>query len=424
MTTTTSTSSARRRRVAAAVAVTFGLVAAACGGDDDAAPVTADVPGTDDAPDDDAPDDETPDDTADDETPDDTPDDETPDDTPDEEAPDDDGADGELISAERCAANEAAGTITWVSGFDFAAAAGQLEVIAAQAQGYFEDYCLDVELQPGFAPANSSIVAAGTGQIGIAGDIGDVIEPNLEGADLVAIAQWGHTAVEGLAVSGDSGITSLADVAGSLVGVKGDIPSPVLAMLALNGVERSDFDEILLDGFDPIAHFELGIDAVPVYKSNEPNQLDAAGFEFTLFDPLDFDVPSSYAVVFANGGFARDHPTAVEDFMRASARGFEFAVADPDAALDAAFELIDAAGNQLFLAREAEAFRWTTEAALVVDTSPGPLGVIVPSATAEELALLVDLGLMNEVADYESMLLTDVMESLYDGDGQLVIQAG
>ena len=53
------------------------------------------------------------------------------------------------ITAERCAANKAAGKITYLTSFDFAAAASILDVVVAKDKGYFDKMCLDVDLKPG-----------------------------------------------------------------------------------------------------------------------------------------------------------------------------------------------------------------------------------------------------------------------------------
>ena len=260
---------------------------------------------------------------------------------------DDDGAEGDggagdtsaLSAEERCEANEAAGTITFISSFDFAAAASILDVIVADAEGYFDEYCLDVDIKPGFAPGNGGLVAEGQGQISSAGSFGELVNTNVQGeADLIAVAQYGKTAIETLIVPADGSVEELSDLEGKTVGIKGDLPYSLQAMLGLAGVDRSTLEEPLLDGFDPVAHLELGLDALPVYKSNEPAQLDAAGVAYREFDPLAFDVPASFAVFFTSASFLDEHPTAVEDFLRAAFRGFAFAVDDPEAAVGHAFE--------------------------------------------------------------------------------------
>ncbi|MEM9563721.1 MAG: ABC transporter substrate-binding protein [Actinomycetota bacterium] len=338
-----------------------------------------------------------------------------------DDASDSDGAGGDLSGDvafdERCEANEAAGTITYLSAFDFAAAASILDVVVAEAEGYFDELCLDVEIVPGFAPTGG-LVAQGQAQISSAGSFGEVVNTNVQGeADLVAIAHYGKTSIEELIVPAGGDITELADLEGATVGIKGDLPYSLQAMLGRAGVDRSSLDEPLLEGFDPVAHLELGIDALPVYKSNEPAQLDAAGVDYRIFDPRDFDIPASFGVFFTSESFLNEHPLAVQDFVRASFRGFEFAVDNPDVAVGHAFELIDAAGNPAFLSTEGEGFRWVTESDLVVDTTPageGP-GLIDVDRFGEEIELLTEVGVFDEMPDWEPMLNTAVTDGLYDG---------
>jgi ABC-type nitrate/sulfonate/bicarbonate transport system substrate-binding protein len=319
-------------------------------------------------------------------------------------------------AAERCAANEAAGKITWVSSFDYAAAAGIIDVIAADSQGYFEELCLDVELISGVAPSNGAIVAGGEAQFSAAGSFSELVNNNVNGeADLVAIGQYGHTAIEALTVPADGEVQELTDIPGTTMGVKGDIPYSIQALLAQEGVERGTYEELLLDGFDPVAHLELGIDELPVYKSNEPAQLAAAGVDVIMFDPLDFDVPASFGVVFTSQSFLDDHPQAVEDFMAASLKGFDWAVENPDEAVNAAFELIDAAGNQFFLVQEAESFRWETESGIVIATTPVGLeiGMVDLIRLGEEIERMTELGIFEAEPDWGSMVDSTIVESIY-----------
>ena len=69
------------------------------------------------------------------------------------------------VDPERCAANQEAGTITYLSSFDFAAAASIVDVVVAEQSGYFDDLCLDVELLPSFSTANYPLVAQQRGAV-------------------------------------------------------------------------------------------------------------------------------------------------------------------------------------------------------------------------------------------------------------------
>ena len=89
----------------------------------------------------------------------------------------------------------------------------------------------------------------------------------------------------------------------------------------------------------------------------------------------------------------------------------------PEAAVDHAFELIDAAGNPMFLAQEQELYRWTTELAIVEAATPADLelAMLNPPRLDEEISLLTDLGVYESLPDWESMIDTAVVAALYDG---------
>ena len=321
-------------------------------------------------------------------------------------------------AAERCQANRDAGKMTFVTGFDFAAAAGIIDAIVADAQGYFEELCIDFEIQPGFAPSNGALVIEGQAQFGAAGSFAELVANNVAGeGDLVALLHWGRTAIEAIVLPEGSGIEDFAGLCGSLIGIKGDLPYSLQASVALSGIERSCFEEILLDGFDPVAHLDLGIDALPVYKSNEPNTLTNNGVPFTMLDPLDFDVPSSFGVTFTTQSMIKDNPGLVADVVRALIRAQAFAAANPDIAVENAFELIDAAGNPLYLAMEAERYRWGVESALIADLGPAGVGLGTPDLDlfGAEIDALVQAGVFESTPDWQSMVNADIAAGVYDG---------
>ena len=325
-------------------------------------------------------------------------------------------------SDERCEANQAAGKLIFLSGFDFAAAAGILDVVAAEAEGFFDEMCLDVQLQSGLSPANSAALAAGTTQFAVVASFGEMVRQNVNGGtDLMAFAQLGHTSISELIVPAGT-ITSLSDLRGKTIGIKGDLPSPVQAMLAAEGAQRGTFEELLLDGFDPVAHLALGIDALPVYKSNEPAALDREGIEYVEFDPLDFDIPASFAVYISSRENYEKWPTAIEDFVRAGLRGYQFAVENPEVAVAHAFELINAAGNQFWLAETHELSRWRVERSMVENVTPEGfvVGQLNTPRLGEEIQLLADLGELETLPDWESMLDDSVVPKLHDDNGELI----
>ncbi len=429
-----------RRRACAASLIALALVATACGDDatdstDDAATtdVTEPAESTTDASDDGAASD------ADAEDPGDT---SGADDGGDGDGDDDDGTEtttatddaamstevtaGEPFPAGRCDANQAAGTISYLSGFDFAATASIIDIVIADHNGYYDELCLDVEITPSFSTANYPLVAANDAQFSSSGSFSELATfSEVNEADLVALAVEGRVAIDSLMVKPDQA-DSLEALAGQTIGVKGKLPPSIAAMMATIGLaEGDDFDTVLLDGFDPLAHWEVdGVSAVPGWKSNEPGTLERSGVAFDLYDPADFGIPGSFGLVYTNREFLDEHPTAAEDFMRATMRGLADAIADPEGSAAIAVDLINGNGNPNFLSPEGETFRWVTDAQLITDTTPAGSfpGVPDPAALAAEIEAYEAVGVYAETGTPqtdgrfdESLLL-----GLYADDGTVI----
>ncbi|MCB1001560.1 MAG: ABC transporter substrate-binding protein [Acidimicrobiales bacterium] len=331
---------------------------------------------------------------------------------------------GQPFPADRCAANEAAGTITYLSGFDFAATASIVEVLVAEQRGYFDELCLDVEVKPSFSVANYPEIAANNAQFASGGSFSEVVDFGAANdADFVVVAVEGKTGIDALIVK-DGGPTDLEGLRGSTIGVKGRITSSVAAMLQQAGlVEGDDYTTVLLDGFDPKVHIEVpNIVGFPGYKSNEPQQLEAAGIPFTLLDPADYGIPGSFGILYTNAEFVNEHPTAAQDFVRAAMRGLADAVADPDAAAAIAVEFINANGNAMFLSPEGETARWNVDAGLVADTNANTaLGVPEFDLLTAEVTAYAEIGLFGgEVPDITPYVDTALIGGVYAGDRTVI----
>jgi ABC-type nitrate/sulfonate/bicarbonate transport system substrate-binding protein len=326
------------------------------------------------------------------------------------------------IDPERCETNRAAGTITYSSSFDFAAAASIVDVIVAKEKGYFDELCLDVELVPGFSTTNYPLVAADTAQFSSAGNYTEILNFSTGGGEYVAVVNYGKGPIEGL-VTPEGGAATLAELEGTTIGVKGDLPPSIVAMLATNGLERgTDYREVLLDGFDPVQQLAQ-VDALPVYKSNEPGQLDRAGVPYTLFDPVAEGIPGSFGILYTSKSFAEEHPTVVEDFTRAALKGMEDAIADPEGAVKLSVAQIDAAGNQNFLTEEGETYRWTQELGVVLASTPQgePVGLIDPDLFRAEYDAYVEAGVWPDGApEYTESFDPGPAAAAYGPDGKVI----
>jgi ABC-type nitrate/sulfonate/bicarbonate transport system substrate-binding protein len=326
------------------------------------------------------------------------------------------------ISPDRCAANKAAGKITYLSGFDFAASASIVEVVVAEQKGYFDKMCLDVDLKSSFSTANYPLIAAGTAQFASAGSYSEVLQQSTGGAKFAVVVDDGKQPINVLLVKPSSGVTSLADLKGKTIGVLGAMPQSITAMLVKAGLQDSrDYHTVLLDGFDPIAHFQQQIAGRPGFRSNEPGILQRAGVPFTMFDPATDGIPGTFGLIYTSQAFLKNHPTAVQDFVRASMKGLADAIADPAAAVTTCVDLMNTAGNQNHLTQEGESFRWQTEAKVVTDSSEGqPAGLVDPTLLKAEVDAYTAAGVFSSPPAMAGTYDADLVKGVYDSGGRVI----
>ena len=296
------------------------------------------------------------------------------------------------ISEERCAANRAAGRINFATGFFFVGAAGIANVVAANELGYFEEFCLDVRIVPGTGGQNLPRLASGDIQITTRTSASQAAIDIAAGVQILVIGIYGRFPIWTLGADPD--ITDLTQLVGEVVGIKFSMPPEIEAMFAAAGVAKDDL-KLLLVGFDPRIIAQDDIRAIPFFKSNEPGQLDRAGIPANYFNPEDFGVEGSFGTMVARSDFTSIRPTAVEDFLRATTKGYEFAIENQAQTIEWLQEYSEDAG--LNFDPEGEAFRWATEAALVVQGAGTlPLGVMDLDAVQRQVDDLVTLGVIAE----------------------------
>jgi len=346
------------------------------------------------------------------------------DDSPTTTAPPTEVEDDRPFPEDRCAANRAVGTITYLSSFDFAATASIVDVLVADARGYYDELCLDVEVQSSFSIDNYPLIAADEAQFASAGSFSEMVNfAGTNDAGFVALLVDGRIGIDTLIVS-DPEVDDLTDLRGRTIGVKGALTPSVKAMLAAAGLEEGeDFEVLELEGFDPLEHVEIEeIAGFPGYRSNEPLALEAAGIDVRQFDPADVDVPGSFGVLYANRQFLDEHPHAAEDFVRATLRGLADAVAEPDEAVEIAVAALRTSGNTMGLPPRAELARWRLEAEILRSSSAvAPLGVPQLELLTAEVQTFTEIGLFDGIEPpVDDMVDAALAARLYSRDGELI----
>lgn len=228
-------------------------------------------------------------------------------------------------------------SIEFMAGFRAQANLPFVAVYVAQAQGFFDDAGLDVTIRHATEGEHIRLL--------LSGDVDVTTQPASEllqrradpGAPLVAVALFGQRGDLGYAVLEESGIETPRDFAGKTVGFKVVVQAEFLALLSAYELSVDDV-ELVPVGFNPVVLTEGQVDVYPVFLSNEPDTLTRViGAPVRVFEAADVGVPTlgvTYAVSeeFLEGATNRE---ALRRFLAATMRAFEFALADPDAAIEA-----------------------------------------------------------------------------------------
>jgi NitT/TauT family transport system substrate-binding protein len=312
----------------------------------------------------------------------------------------------------RIAENRKAGTISYMTGFLYASSSPDVNAVVADELGYFGELGLDVEIIPGIDPDGMKMLSSGQVQFASAGSASLVIQAVANDAEMKGIALMSQVGLGALMVMADSDIWTPRDLEDKTVGYKGAMPAHFKAMFSRAGANLSRINMVNV-GFDPTILNTDAVDAITVFKSNEPFVMRSLGYEVRLIDPIDYGVPTSFGVVAGNVKFMESHPTAAEDFLRALLKAHEFIAAHPDEAVDI---MARRAGDGYNVATERNRLLAELE---IMDRARMPgfgIGWMTESHWQREIDLLADTEAISRSVSVPEVMDSRYIASLYRGE--------
>ncbi|MDX6380224.1 MAG: putative hydroxymethylpyrimidine transport system substrate-binding protein [Rubrobacteraceae bacterium] len=224
-------------------------------------------------------------------------------------------------------------TLDWYPNADHAG------IYAAQAEGFFKDAGLDVEIQqPSDPAAVLQLVAAGQSEFGVSyeNEITNAGARDIPVKSVMAIMQEPLNSIISLK---ESGIEGPKDLAGKKVGYAGQsFGTAVLdTVLREAGEDPSSVEKVNV-GLDlRPALISKQVDAVvDAYWNIEAVELAQQGFETNVIRLPEVGVPNYNELVIATSdSYAQENPDIVKRFVGALVEGHRYALENPDAARDA-----------------------------------------------------------------------------------------
>jgi NitT/TauT family transport system substrate-binding protein len=202
-------------------------------------------------------------------------------------------------------------------------------------KGYYREQGLEVTLDYSMETDGVSLVGANNLQFSVASGE-QVVLARAQGLPVTYVLCWYQQYPVGVAASTGEGIKTPADLKGKKIGIPGLYGASYIgfqALLEAGGLKESD---VTLDsiGFNQVEALTSGQEqAVVIYVTNEPVQLQANGF------PVDVLRVADYMQLVGNGLITnettlKENPDLVRRMTAATLEGIQDALANPDQAYE------------------------------------------------------------------------------------------
>jgi putative hydroxymethylpyrimidine transport system substrate-binding protein len=224
---------------------------------------------------------------------------------------------------------------------DWVAWAAQGPMFAADMGGYYADEGLEFELISPTNPADTLKLVA-TGKVDLAMSyVTDLMMARDTGIPVTSIGALMRNLISGLMVRGDSGIKKPEDLKGLTIGVPAAPQFLAEANTLLASAGMTEADVVMVDpGYSGIQMFIAGkldanyggITADPYIVNPELAAQGEPPMDFLLY--RDYGVPNYYfEIIVGNDDWLAAHPAAACRFMRATLKGLDDWIEDPEPAI-------------------------------------------------------------------------------------------
>jgi NitT/TauT family transport system substrate-binding protein len=259
----------------------------------------------------------------------------------------------------------------------------------AQAQGYYAREGLAVTMVPLADPADyltlSERVAAGEAEFAVGGLA--LVNAQLAGEPLTAMAGLLQRNPQVLFARADSGIHSPRDFVGRRIGIKNEGWRQIIER-TMNNASASLDDAIEVPvGGDMQPFFDGEVDVWTGFALNEPIAARLAGVDIVSIYPYEYGLSGYGMILYTSQANVAQRPDLVTRFVRASLDGWNEVVRDPEGTVALLLAEYPQMGDPDYVAASVEMI------IPLVYTGEHPVGWMTPdawAATAQEESLTPD----------------------------------
>ncbi|WP_134765330.1 ABC transporter substrate-binding protein [Nocardioides sp. 1609] len=295
--------------------------------------------------------------------------------------------------------------LSWIKNAEFS---GEF---MADSKGYYtEEGFGKVTMDPGPGPIET-LVATGDADFGLSNAVATAQVIAEEDAPLKIVGtkfQKNPFTILSLADGGD--IATPEDLVGKKIGVQaGGNETLFDALLEVNGIDPGDVTKVPVE-YDPAPLIDGEVDGFLAYLTNESITVQSQGVEVTNLPFADNGLPFVAESVITTDQMIAEEPETVKAFLAAEIRGWQDAVADPEAGAKLAVEEY---GADLELDLDKEVEQANVQDGLIVtpDVEANGLFTITEDLIDQNMGTLEAAGIDVDAEDlFDLSLLTELLE--------------
>jgi ABC-type nitrate/sulfonate/bicarbonate transport system substrate-binding protein/CheY-like chemotaxis protein/two-component sensor histidine kinase len=214
--------------------------------------------------------------------------------------------------------------LKWKHQFQFAG------YYAAIEKGYYAEEGIDVEIRE--LPQKSSVideVLSGNAQFGVGN--AEILTSYINGAPLVVLAPIFQQSPVALVSRDSKNILSPHDLMGKTIEInpRNNGSIEILTMLSLEGLKPTEY-KVVGTGLSLNKLLNNQIDATEIYLTNETYFLEKFGIPYNTILPKKYGVDFYAECLFTTKDYVRKNYQIVEAFIRATIKGWEYALNHPE----------------------------------------------------------------------------------------------
>ena len=288
----------------------------------------------------------------------------------------------------------------------------QAGFVMADVKGFYKDEGLKVINRPGGVDFPSiQLVASGSDDVGVQSGAETILLARQNGIPIKAIAVLDKKSPYVFFSVKKNNILTPRDFAGKTIAVSYGRPLEMVyrALLNKENVDTSKITEIKKSPAI-LTLFSGSVDIQPGFVSDLIFAQEAGkkeGIELNVVRPADYGIKSYGYTIFVTDEMIEKHPDVVEKYLRATLRGWEYAVINPNESIDYVLSETD---TELDREAQLKALRARKDFVLSGET---PMGWMEEEVWQEMHDSLLGQGLLDSPVNLEDVYTNEFLKKIY-----------